>query len=70
MEIIYFLVATKDINFDHVCHVIVYRLFSYSCTRLWRMNKLFLSYEAISIAIRDFLSVKLVLTNIVCLPNV
>ena len=25
MQIIYFLVATKNIDFDHVCHVIVYR---------------------------------------------
>ena len=39
----YFHMATKNIDFDHVCHVIVYRLFSYSCTWLWWMNKLFLS---------------------------
>ena len=25
MQIIYFLVATKNIEFDHMCHVIVYR---------------------------------------------
>ena len=25
MQIIFFLVATKNIDFNHVCHVIVYR---------------------------------------------
>ena len=55
MQITHFLMASKNINFDHVFHVIVYRWFSYSCTWLWRMNKLFLSNEAISIAVRDFL---------------
>ena len=63
--------ATDNIDFDHVWLVIVYRIFSYSCTLLWRMNKLFLPNKAISIAVRDYLKliiilgVKLVWTNII-----
>ena len=29
MQITYLLMASKSIDFDHVCHVIVYRQFSY-----------------------------------------
>ena len=71
MQFTYSLMASKNIDFDHVCHVIMYRPFSYSCTWLWRMNKLFLSNEAISMAVRDFvkfiivLGVKLVLKHII-----
>ena len=32
MQITCFPMASKNIDVDHVCHVIVYRLFIYSCT--------------------------------------
>ena len=55
MQITHFLMASKNIDFDHVRYVIMYRNFSYSCTWSWRTNKLFLSNEAILIAVRDFI---------------
>ena len=32
MQITYLLMASKNIDFDHVCHVIMYSSFSHSCT--------------------------------------
>ena len=54
MQITLFLMASKNVDFDYVCHVIMYRQFSYSCTWVCCMHKLSLSNEAISIAVRDF----------------
>ena len=53
MQITYLLMASKNVDFDHVCHVIMYSQFSHLCMWLWQMNKLFLSNEAISITVRD-----------------
>ena len=42
MQITYFLTACKNIDFDQVCHVIMYKYFSYSCSWLYmyHMNKI------------------------------
>ena len=50
MQITFSLISSKNVDFDHVHHTGSFLIRA-------RMNKLFLSNEAISIAVRDFLKI-------------